>query len=163
MKITPISNDRTEHNNAHNMNNDDTTEIRHTDTRADNITPTTAIKPSMHDWTPPLNYPPSTVARHHQHNDIKITDQPATSLKQPTHMRNQLPANITLTKIAPSDMVEKIEERGMHMQSGKNIATHTVKDTLDIAMNIHNVHSRSKNRQRSITPCSTETERPATK
>ena len=111
MKITLLNNDRTEYKNAHNVNKVDTPETKQTETGADNVTSATVTKHSIYDWTPPPNYPPDTAERHHQHDGTKP--------KQPMHTRNQLPENVTLTTIAPSDTVEKIEERGMQVQSGK--------------------------------------------
>ena len=115
MKETPTNNDRIEYKNAHKLNNEATTENKRADIGADNNTLVTATKPSMHEWTPPSNYPPNTVAIHHQHYDIKGTDQSATRPKYPPHMKNQLTVTITLTTTAPSNTGERIEENCIHI------------------------------------------------
>ena len=155
MKTIPTSNNRAEHKNAHNLNNEATT--------ADITTSIPAITYPMHNWTPPPNYPPSIVTRHHQHNYIKITNQTATSPKQTPHTKIQIPAAITLATIVYSNKAEKNEEKEMHVQNRKDVTTHTVERALDNDTNTHNVHNRSKNRQRSTAPCNMEIKGPATK
>ena len=78
-------------------------------------------------------------------------------------MKIKTPAAITLTTRVSSNKAEKSEEKGMQVQNGKDVTTHTVERALDNETNTHNVHNRSKNKQRNTAPCNIETKGPATK